>query len=108
MPQWKLAHASFAASWFQPIATMAAARRESEIAFLNHLNECEALPSIQMLKNAVGAIGYNEDLLQTHEAFQQALRDELKRQLARLDPEDQKNEFIVKMVTERVKKNFKY
>ena len=49
-----------------------------------------------------------DDLLQTHEAFQQALRDELKRQLARLDPEQRQNEFIVKMVKERVKKNFKY
>ena len=108
VPQWKLANASFAASWFQPIATMAAARRESEVAFLNHLNECEVFPSIQMLKNAVGAIGYNDDLLQTHEAFQQALQDEIKRQLARLSPDEQKNEFIVRLLKERVRKNFKY
>ena len=61
-----------------------------------------------MRKNAVGAISYNEDLLQTHAAFQQALQDEIKRQLARLTPEERQNEFIVKMLKERVRKNFKY
>ena len=36
VPQWKLADASYAASWFQPLRTIAQANQQSEIEFLNH------------------------------------------------------------------------
>ena len=50
-PQWKLADASFAASWFQPFDTIARARQMSvmQLVTSNDLNEFEGLPSIQML-----------------------------------------------------------
>ena len=110
VPQWRLAHASFAASWFQPLATMAAAREISEIQFLNFLNESEILPSIKMLKTALGRIGYNDDLIQTYEAYQQAIRDEISRQCAQLPPDlsDFERAFAIQRIIEKVNSSFKF
>ena len=51
VPQWRLAEASFAASWLQPLSTMAQAKQISEIAFLHQIENQSGFPNIKLIKN---------------------------------------------------------
>ena len=79
----------------------------SEKEFLDVLNESREFPSIQMLKQAVGHLGFNHDLHQTHEAYQQAVKDKIACQLARL-PEEQQHAYAEIEIARKVRASFKY
>ena len=107
IPQYLLVHASYAASWFQPLCTMAQARNISEIAFLNKLNEFKGFPSIQNLKTSLGKIGYDDDLLTAYNAFQETLHKEVQRRLNLLD-DGRDPEFAIGEIIAQVKATFKW
>ena len=58
-----------------------------------------------MLKKAISSIGFNGDLLQAYEAFQKAVRDEVWRQVARLQ---NPHAGAVQAIQEKVRNNFKF
>ena len=87
VPQWRLAEASFAASWLQPLSTMAQAKEVSEHEFLHFLQNSPGFPSIQLVKEALTKLGYSGGLINVFEAFQHAIEKETSRQAAKLPPE---------------------
>ena len=112
IPHWRLAHASFAASWFQPLSTMAQAKQISEVQLLNDLNECEGFLSIQMLKDSLGKVGYDDDLLNVYNAFHEALKEEVFKQVAKKQKElgeaDQLAASVIEAIEKRVRDSFRW
>ena len=58
IPQWKLADASFATSWLQPLQTLALASQPSEIQLLNQWNNRSSALSMKLLQSSLGSLGY--------------------------------------------------
>ena len=63
---------------------MARAKQLSEVELLNELNEHEGFLAIQMLKDSLGKVGYDDDLLTVYYAFQEAVQREIQKQVDRL------------------------
>ena len=87
MPQWKLADASYAASWFQPLKTIAQSNEMSEIELLNQWNARNDSPSVKLLKFSLAKLGYNGSLHAAYEAFQSHIEAGIRERSARLAPE---------------------
>jgi len=110
VPQWRLAEASYAASWLQPLSTMAQAKEMSEIQFLQHLDKSTGFPSIKIVKDSLAKIGYKGGLSCAFEAFQNATEKEIRRQSAKLPPNmiGQERAEPIWSISKRVRESFRW
>ena len=91
---------------------MAQAKQISEVQLLNDLNECEGFLSIQMLKDSLGKVGYDDDLLNVYNAFHEALKEEVFKQVAKKQKElgeaDQLAASVIEAIEKRVRDSFRW
>ena len=87
IPQWKLAGASYAASWLQPLQTLTQASQLSEIQLLNQWNNRSSAPSLKLLQSSLSSLGYKGSLHAAYEAFQSHIEAGIRERCARLAPD---------------------
>ena len=87
IPQWKLADASYAASWLQPRQTLAQADQLSEIQLLNQWNNRSSAPSMQLLQNSLSSFGYKGSLHAAYDASQSHIEAGIRERCAHLAPD---------------------
>ena len=72
IPQHALCDAAYAASWMQPVQTIAEAGNTGAQAILSEWNENKSSPSINELRSAIVKLGFSNDLLELYEAYEDA------------------------------------
>ena len=72
---------------------------------LDQLNGYGDLPSIQMLKNSLGRLGYDDNLHTVYLAFQKAIEEEIQRQISKI-PEECRDGFAIEEISNKVKSIF--
>ena len=87
VPQWKLADASYAASWFQPLRTIAQANQITEDELINEWNNRCNSSSVKLLKSSLTKLGYNGSLHAALEASQNEIETAIRNRCARLAPD---------------------
>ena len=77
LPLWRLAKAAYAASWYQPLSTIAIAAGKTELEVLQEWNASAGSPTMQILKNVLKCLGYKEDFLEPYHKFQAAIEERI-------------------------------
>ena len=72
IPQHALCDAAYAASWLQPLETIAKASNTGNRAILTEWNENASSPSIHELRNSLSKLGHSSDLIELYEAYEEA------------------------------------
>ena len=110
IPQWKLADASYAASWLQPRQTLAQADQLSEIQLLNQWNNRSSAPSLKLLQSSLSSLGYKGNLHAAYEASQSHIEAGIRERSARLAPEiiGQDRAEATWKIEKAVRKNFQW
>ena len=77
LPLWRLAKAAYAASWYQPLSTIAIAAGKTELEVLQEWNANAGSPTMQILKNVLKCLGYKDDFLEPYHKFQAAIEERI-------------------------------
>ena len=84
LPFWLIAKAAYAASWYQPVSTIAQASALTELEVLQKWNESDKLPSVKLLKDTLKKLGHDSDLTSPYEKFHADLENQIQSKCSKL------------------------
>ena len=84
-PYHKVCHAAYAASWFQPAETIAAAHNVSDKCLVDIWNTSKSSASIAQVKLSVIALGLFGDLKEMYHSYHEAKQVHMKKMLQRIE-----------------------
>ena len=81
---WLITEAAYAASWYQPVSTIAQASALTELEVLQKWNESDKLPSVKLLKDILKKLGHDSDLPSPYEKFHADLENQIQIKCSKL------------------------
>ena len=84
LPFWLIAKAAYAASWYQPVSTIAQASGMTEREVLQKWNSSDTLPSVKLLKDILKKLGHDSDLTSPYEKFHADLENQIQNRCSKL------------------------